>query len=858
MSLRVLVACLVVVTCPRLAAADLYEVLASFDGTGLPTGMTAAPDGSLFGTTCSGGTYNEGSVFKLAWNGGSWVRSVVFSFDESVHGGCPQGMLLLGADGAFYGTTLRNSGVFRVTPTGVFARIHAFTAPETTIDATLIQGGEGALYGTTMFGGALSGGSIYRMQLVSGSWSYTVLHSFTPATGAYPEAGLVAGPDGAFYGTTESGGNADKGVIYRLALSGGVWTYSVLHHFDGTDGASPFTPPVWGPGGAFFGTTTRGGSSDKGVVYRLIGGGTTWSYSVIHQFTGANGANAYWLVNGGDGALYGTTLTGGTEDRGTLFRLSSSGSWWMHTLLHDFMGTQGTRPLAMAKIGSAFFGTTVRGGATNRGTVFTLTGGGTSWSHQIVEPFAIPQGAVPSAAVMSGADGALYGTTQSGGSMNLGTAFRMAKQGSTWPLTTLHSFHGDTAGATPAGGLTPGVDGALYGATQWTGEPGIGSGNGTVYRLALSGGTWTHSVIGALDGLTAINPWAGVVPSPGDGVLVTTYRGGTSGLGTVVSAERTGGVWNAQVISNLDTTTGGYPKAALLRASDGTYYGTTTSPSRVFRIWKSGSLWLRQVIWTFAAADGQSPEADLVQGPDGALYGTTTSGGTFNLGTVFRLANGGGTWGLTVLHHFNGISGRACRARLVFGLDGMLYGMTERGGAYDQGTVFKLSGANLTYYELVYDFVPQDGIRPRGGLTVGTDGALYGTTTAGGPDGGGVVFRLDVGPPTVSITGTASVVEGHTGFRKVFYWISLSKPWTSNVTVSYSTFPGTATAGVDFLSNSGTMMFTPGNQTTMSVAVAVVGDTTPEPNETYSVRITNVTGGYLGTSSATTIILNDD
>src|SRR5688572_2377343 len=125
MNQRAFMSCLVFVLAgPGWAPAAPYEVVKSFDATSTPMGMTPAPDGSLFGTTCNGGTYNQGSVYKLSWNGSSWVRTIVHSFNESVHGGCPQGLLLLASDGAFWGTTLYNSGIYRVTPSGSFSRIH--------------------------------------------------------------------------------------------------------------------------------------------------------------------------------------------------------------------------------------------------------------------------------------------------------------------------------------------------------------------------------------------------------------------------------------------------------------------------------------------------------------------------------------------------------------------------------------------------------------------------------------------------------------------------------------------------------------------------------------------------------------
>src|SRR6476661_2409528 len=186
-------------------------------------------------------------------------------------------------------------------------------------EATLVQGSDGNFYGTTPLGGAHAKGTVFK---IDSTGSLTTLHSFSgfPADGAVPVAGLVQGTDGNFYGTTTSGGAHHKGTVFKIDAAG---TFTTLHSFSGspTDGANPVAALVQGSDGNFYGTTPSGGEHFQGVVLRISQGP---ALTVLHSFSGhpAEGAVPFAaLVQGSDGNFYGTTALGGAHGAGTVFNL---------------------------------------------------------------------------------------------------------------------------------------------------------------------------------------------------------------------------------------------------------------------------------------------------------------------------------------------------------------------------------------------------------------------------------------------------------------------------------------------------------------------------------------------------------
>ncbi len=308
---------------------------------------------------------------------------------------------------------------------------------------------------------------------ISSRAQFTTLVSFTGANGNLPfMENLVQGKNGSLYGTTTYGGTSGNGTIFKVTPTG---TLTTIYNFANTpDGANPDAGLVLGTDGKFYGTTYQGGTSGLGTVFKITSLGT---FTSLHSFTGADGQGPEAaLVQGSNGNYYGTTAGGGASNLGTVFKITSTGTL---TTLHSFAGTDGWEPegaLIQATDGD-FYGTTVRGGTSSDGTAFKITPTGT---FTPLHSFDVTDGYEPVAGLIQATDGNFYGTTYSGGTYGEGNVFEMTSGGT---VTSLHSFSGGdggTDGDYPSGGLVQQTNGAFFGTTGGVGSGGLG----TVFSLS--------------------------------------------------------------------------------------------------------------------------------------------------------------------------------------------------------------------------------------------------------------------------------------------------------------------------------------------------------------------------------------
>ena len=363
------------------------------------------------------------------------------------------------------------------------------------------------------------------------------------------------------------------------------------------------------------------------------------------------------VTEGSDGALYGTTQGGGTANAGTVFRINRDGMGF--TVLHSFKctSTDGCSPTAGVTEGSdgALYGTTQGGGTAGGGTVFRINRDGTGFTVLHSFECTSTDGCGPTAGVTEGSDGALYGTTQGGGAASAGTVFRINKDGT--GFTVLHSFEcASTNGCFPIAGVTEGSDGALYGTTQGGGAAGAG----TVFRINRDGTKFI--VLHSFDCTrTAVSP-AGVTEG-GDGALYgTTASGGTAGGGTVFRINKDGTGFTVLHSFECTSTDGCSPRPGVTEGSDGALYGTTRVAGRRVEARSSGSgrtgRGSRSCTRSSARARRLCPHGRGDRGERRGALRDDAEGGTANGGTVFRI-NKDGT-GFTVLHSFECTSTDGC------------------------------------------------------------------------------------------------------------------------------------------------------------------------------------------------------
>lgn len=403
-------------------------VVAGCGGGGADDG---GPPGGSGTATGSSGTPSTPSTPSTAA-----VASVVYSFTPA-DGNYPSGLMLAG-DGNFYGTVesggaTNNGGVFKMTPGGIVSMLHFFgvTANDGTIPfGTLVQGTDGNLYGTTDSGGANNGGVLYR---ISPAGQESVIFSFGSGVNtspAAPNGTLIRTSTGLLYGTTDSGGTHYGGTLFSATTSGVVAT-----------------------------------------IYAFGGGGANWS--------GTTRA----VTSGADGKLYGVSQNGGANGVGTVFSVSPTGSY---TNLHSFdatgspiLGNSNADALAQATDGNFYGITGPASDGSNGGKIFRISPTGAYADLHVFPANSGTDGCQPNAGLTQASDGNLYGTTEKCGANNVGIIYKLTLAGE---YSVAYSFTNNPGDAVlPSSTLLQGSDGYLYGASLG----GNGGGHGAIYKIKL-------------------------------------------------------------------------------------------------------------------------------------------------------------------------------------------------------------------------------------------------------------------------------------------------------------------------------------------------------------------------------------
>ena len=346
------------------------------------------------------------------------------------------------------------------------------------------------VYGTATLGGSHSQGVVYRLVRQGEGWVFSPIYSFGAKQhdGDQPYARVLFGPDGLLYGTTYGGGSQGNGTVFSLQPPASAckafdcsWTETVLYNFTGgADGGNPFLGDLaFDQAGNIYGTTAYGGSSGYGVVFKLTRSGSSWTESVLWDFTcGKDGCNPYaGVLFDSAGNLYGTTQTGG-DGNGTVYELSPTQSGWSETTLSTAAPNGSfTGGLAMDAYGN-LFGMT---GNVQPGAVYKLTPQNGSWSLTVLTSFTQILYTGPLAApTLDSQEDNLYGPVPNGGSGEVGEIFKLTRAGDQWIFSEFYQFtlSGDD-GEDPIGAVTLDSSGNVYGTTNFGGS---GEG-GTVWEI---------------------------------------------------------------------------------------------------------------------------------------------------------------------------------------------------------------------------------------------------------------------------------------------------------------------------------------------------------------------------------------
>jgi uncharacterized repeat protein (TIGR03803 family) len=354
---------------------------------------------------------------------------------------------------AFVGVVLVLAVLAATSHAQVYTELHNFNwhqeGANPDYPALLAQGQDGNLY-STLPSQLNADGSVFSS---TPGGSVAGLYFFGGNDGNAPQSGLSLGFDGYFYGTTEEGGAARKGNVFKFGAGG----MTPLYEFqDGTDGAYPWATPIQAPDGNIYGVTNNG--TNQGRIYKITPSGVFSVIAIAPSETVAP------LVLANDGNMYGTTPYGGTSNQGTVFQLTTKGKL---KVIHSF-GADGLHPSGpvLQAADGKLYGTTPWGGTSGEGTVWVMTTGG--GGYKVLHNFTGPEGENPSSGLVQGSDKFLYSVASTDSANGAGTLFKISTNGKTFSV--LYNFNKVSGGYTPLG--TPMIHT-----------------NGTIYGVTLTGGT---------------------------------------------------------------------------------------------------------------------------------------------------------------------------------------------------------------------------------------------------------------------------------------------------------------------------------------------------------------------------------
>ncbi len=751
---RVLLVILATVVCVTTSARGAFEVLQTFQRPGSqPLGsLLKLPNGKAYGTASAGGAFGFGSVFRVSATGQVDTLISFTGASGNAPGDGPTAGLVLGSNGAFYGTTAAGGAkgfgvIFKVTEAGVYTKLVDFTgikgAAKGSVPGPLLAHPDGFLYGTTEAGGASGNGTIFKLSLAG---TFTTLAQFTGATsgvrrGAEP-VGKLAANGTTLYGVTRRGGAGNLGTIFRITTSA---LFTDLVDFNGTKrGANPAGGLVLHTDGKFYGTTEFGGSSGFGTLFRLTKA-TKPVFTTLRSFSDATGSQPVGeLVSASGTSLLGCCAAGGTRGFGGIFRFTTASSY---SLLKSFEGESGSTVGAVPRAGVAlgkdglFHGVTSAGGPGNLGTVFNISATGVFTAVANLSPIA---GWMPSGAPVADATGGWMFPMASGGIGGGGTLLD-------WNPTsglTLAASLGGSLGDAPDGALME-KGGSFYGVTS----RGAASARGSAFSYTPGIGAVLVSDYSTSAGSLAEG---GFVIGADDALYGAAREGGANAKGTLYKVT-TAGV-QTRVLSFTGTSglaPGTTPRGPLIFHPSQSFYGVAQAggSSNTGVIFKLSAAQVYTVLATFGTTGPRSPQGGLVLATDGFLYGTTSRGGTADAGTIFRINPADDSW--SVVAEFDGVTAGNPAGELHAAADGSVLGFATSGSA-GNGAVFRFHPGGAL--EILASFTGTSGSTPgsasandgaglvfTGGLATSVDGTVYGTASGGGTAGGGVFFRI---PPT--------------------------------------------------------------------------------------------------------------
>ncbi|MEQ1747091.1 MAG: choice-of-anchor tandem repeat GloVer-containing protein [Saprospiraceae bacterium] len=696
-----------------------------------------AQPNTLYGYGSEGGAQGYGTIYKV--QSGSITK--VFDFSKTEGANPVHATLMQASNGKLYGATgsggANDFGVlFEYDPVAAYySALYSFDYPTGAAPIGRLVESSGKLYGMTSFGGPGERGVIFEYDL--GTQAYSVAHTFSNnGDAADPKSGLTE-LGGVFYGTTYAGGSESSGVLFRFDPSGNA--YQSWHSFGAAGGGKRPVGSLAVMGGKLYGTTESGGANESGVIFEFDPG--PLAYQELYDFDGTGGSRPLSALTPNAGTLYGTTNQGGSNSAGVLFSYDSGTD--TYTPLHDFDFPDGAFPEGdLTLVTGKLYGMTMTGGNGSSGVLYEYDLGtnayqalqqmaqvntgnsqngllelggllygltsspGLIYSYEISSAMFTPlvnflgadQGRAPRGRLLEYA-GKLYGTTEYGGLYDGGVLYEINPTNNAYSV--LHHFD-KAGGSRPSCGLTE-LNGKLYGMTE-NGDPNV---PGVLFEYDLASSTF--QVKRFFNVLTDGGYAVGNLLARGNNLLGITHSGGPNSGGTLFEYAPNA---NTLTVKHAFNVADGNHSAGSLMAVNDKLYGMSGGGSfNKGVLFEYDQLFSQfQVRHHFDLPGGAYPNGDLTYF-NGKLYGLTPSStGTNAYGNLFEFDPASGAY--TVRHWFDGTNGSYPNGSLILS-GSKLYGVTLFGGANDAGVVFEFDPATSTFAVVDELDGANNGMRPQ-------------------------------------------------------------------------------------------------------------------------------------------------
>lgn len=537
------------------------------------------------------------------------------------------------------------------------------------------------------------------------------------------------------YGTTSNGGDNDGGTICKLDVS--AKTLTPVFSFDGRDAANANGSFIQLADGKLYGMAMNGGTKGFGAIFTYDPG--TAVYKKIWDFDSVNGSHPMGgLLQGDDGNLYGMTSQGGSKDFGVIFSFNPVTRGY--SKLFDFNYYNGASPqgeLVQAANGK-LYGVTYSGGNKGYGVLFAYDLAKRTYVK--LQNFKKKIGRYPCKGLIKASDNKLYGMLQWGGKYDYGSIFSYD------PATSIFSIVKDFDDGPPCGNLFQASDGKLYGVKASFEDFDV---NGEIFSFDPV--THIYTKLTDIDYTNGIYIKGNLTEAADGRLYGMTIDGGDNFKGVFFSFDISSSTYKR--LKNFDGINGAEGAGGVTLASDGKLYGMTTlGGSKDYGVifsYDPAKKKYKHLRNFGSAPSGTNMFGGLTKGYGNKLYGMTAEGGDEGYGVIFSFDPVTALY--TKLRDLDYSGGANPYGNLIQASNGKLYGLTQKGGSYNLGTIFSFDPVTLVYKKL-WNFDYSDGANPTGSLVQTSDGKLYGTTRIGGYYGysGGIIFSFD--PSTATFT----------------------------------------------------------------------------------------------------------